>query len=187
MESKIMRHAVFAAATSLVLFAAAPAFAQGMTSADVGIQPLSGVPATTYVKLAADADNFEIQSSRIAATKSKREDVKGFARQMIVDHTTTSKSLAAALNNADRKITPPSTKLSTANQAKIDLLKKAPKGSFDQLYLQQQLQAHQTAWALHSGYAAEGTDPSLKQVATTAVPVIEHHLSMVKGMTPGAM
>lgn len=180
-----MRNTLRAAVATLALFAAVPAVAQSMSASDVGVSPMTGTSATDYVKLAADSDNFEIQSGRLAAMKSKREDVKGFAKQMVADHTQTSKALMAALNNADRKIAPPSTTLSSANQAKLDLLKKAPKASFDQLYLQQQLEAHQTAWALHAGYAADGTDPALKQVATTAVPVVEHHLSMVKSMTAG--
>ena len=99
----------------------------------------------------------------------------------------TSKSLMAALSNADRKIAKPSMMLSSANAAKIALLKKAPKGNFDNLYMQQQLQAHQTAWSLHKGYATEGTDPALKQVASTAVPVIERHLQHVKGIMPANM
>lgn len=174
------------AATGLAL-TAVPSLAQTMTPTDVGVSPLAGTSGTDYVKLAADSDNFEIQSGRIAATKSKRKDVKSFGQQMITQHTGTSKSLMAALNNQDRKITPPSTKLSAANEAKIELLRKAPKNSFDQIYLQQQLEAHQAAWALHKGYATDGTDPSLKQVASTALPVVEGHISMLKSMTSGGM
>jgi putative membrane protein len=174
------------AASGLAL-AAAPSLAQTMTPTDVGVSPLAGTSATDYVKMAADSDNFEIQSGRIAATKSKRKDVKDFGRQMITQHTDTSKSLLAALSNRDRKITPPSPALSAANATKIELLRKAPRGSFDQIYLQQQMEAHQTAWALHKGYATDGTDPSLKQVASTATPVVEGHLSMLKSMASGSM
>ncbi|USI72593.1 DUF4142 domain-containing protein [Sphingomonas morindae] len=178
-----MRTALMLSA-ALLMAGAVPAAAQMGPAASTA--PLSGLSATDYVKLAADADNFEIQSGRVAAMKSKREDVKGFAKQMIADHTRTSKALMAALSNGDRKITPPSPRLSDANQAKLDLLKKAPKSSFDQLYLQQQLEAHQSALALHQGYAADGTDASLKQVATTAVPIVQQHLTMVQGMAPSA-
>lgn len=158
-----------------------------MTATDVGVSPLTGTSATDYVKLAADSDNFEIQSGRIAEMKSTNKSVKAFGKQMISDHTGTTKSLLAALNNPDRKIAPPSTKLSTTNESKLELLRKAPKNSFDQIYLKQQMEAHQTAWALHKGYVTDGTDPSLKQVASTAVPIVESHLGMLKTMTPGAM
>ena len=181
------------AASALALFAG-PAIAQdptaatgSMTATDVGVQPLSGTSATDYVKLAADSDNYEIQSSRLALSRSKNPQTKDFARQMIADHTTTTKSLMAALDNPDRRIAKPSTMLSTDNASKIALLKKAPKDSFDQLYMQQQLQSHQTAWALHKGYATDGTDPALKQVPSTAVPVVERHIQHVKGMMPADM
>lgn len=157
------------------------------TMANPGVSPLTGTSATDYVKMAADSDMYEIQSSKLALTRSKRDDVKSFAKQMIADHTMTSKSLMSALKNADRTIARPSTKLSAENAAKIALLRKAPKASFDDLYLQQQLAAHQTAWALHSGYANDGTDASLKQVASTAVPVIERHLTHAQQMVPAGM
>lgn len=182
-----MRTLLRAAVATAALFAAVPAMSQTMSATDVGVSPMTATSATDYVKLAADSDNFEIQSGKIAAMKSRRKDVKAFAKEMISDHTGTTKSLMAALNNQDRKITPPSMTLSSANQAKIDLLRKAPKNSFDQIYLQQQFEAHQTAWSLHSGYATDGTDAPLKQIASTAVPIIEHHLSMLKSMGANAM
>ena len=181
-------------AGSLMLAGAMPVLAQMstattgvMTAADVGVSPLVGTSATDYVKMAADGDLYEIRSSEVALQKSKRPDVKDFARQMIADHTTTSKSLMAALSNKDRKIATPSTMMSASNDAKVTLLKKAPKASFDDLYLQQQAQAHQDAWALDKGYATDGTDPALMQVASTAVPIIERHLAHTKGLTSASM
>ncbi len=182
-----MRHFFLAAAATATLFATGPSLAQTLSPAAVGVSPLSGVSGTDYVKLAADSDNYEIQSGRIAAMKSKRKDVRAFAKHTVADHSGTTRSLMAALVNKDRKITPPSTKLSDANQSKIDLLRKAPKNSFDQIYLQQQVEAHQAAWALQSGYATEGTDASLKQIAATAVPIVEGHIAMLKTMTAAGM
>ena len=185
---------IAASALSLAMLPAGPAIAQdptamtgSMTASDVGVQPLTGTSATDYVKMAADGDNYEIQSSRLALRKSKNPQIKDFAREMIADHMTTTKSLMAALVNPDRKIAKPSMQLSAENASKIVLLKQAPKASFDQLYLQQQLQSHQTAWALNKGYATDGTDPALKQVASTAVPVIERHITHVKGIMPANM
>lgn len=184
----MFRNAILASA--LALSFASPVLAQStgtLTSADAGVSPLSGTSATDYVKLAADSDMYEIQSSKLALTRSKRDDVKSFAREMIADHTQTTKALMAALKNGDRTIARPSTKLSSENAAKIALLKKAPKASFDDLYLQQQAAAHQMAWALHKGYATDGTDVALKQVASTAVPVIERHLTHAKQMVPAGL
>ncbi|MEJ7934607.1 DUF4142 domain-containing protein [Sphingobium sp. AN558] len=188
----MLRNSLLAGALALAIVS--PAVAQvstsstGMMSAtDTGVSPMMGVSATDYVKLAADSDMYEIQSSRIALMRSKRADIKGFAKEMIADHMLTTKSLMAALKNNDRTIAKPSTMLSADNAAKIALLKKAPKASFDDLYLQQQAQAHQTAWSLHKGYATDGTDITLKQVASTAVPVIERHLGHAKQLLPAGL
>jgi len=164
----------------LAIALASPALAQ--PASDPAMQS-GALSASDYVKMAADSDNFEIQSGRIAASKARREDVKGFAKQMVTDHTASTKTLMAALNNQDRRITPPSTTLSSANQAKLDLLRKTPKASFDQIYLQQQLESHRAALALDQGYADNGTDPTLKQVAKTVVPVVQQHLSSIQGLT----
>ena len=189
-----MKTFIFGAAASALLLSVAPVAAQdptmmtgSMSAADVGASPMAGTSATDYVKLAADGDNYEIQSSKLALSRSKQAGVKSLARQMITDHMQTSKSLMAALSNADRKIAPPSMTLSSANMSKIELLKKAPRASFDSLYLQQQLQAHQMAWSLHKGYATTGTDPALKQVASTAVPIVEMHLQHLKTMSSSSM
>jgi putative membrane protein len=189
-----MKKHLLAASAFAFVASMTPAFAQdpttmtgSMSATDVGASPMTGTAATDYVKLAADSDNYEIQSSKLALTRSKRPDVKALAHQIITDHMQTSKALMAALSNSDRKIAPPPMTLSAANMAKIELLKKAPKASFDDLYLQQQMQAHQMAWSLHKGYATDGTDPALKQVASTAVPIIEMHLQRVKALSSSAM
>ena len=189
-----MKKLLIAASALALAGVAAPAFAQDptamtgmMSPTDVGVSPLTGTSATDYVKLAADGDMYEIQSSKVALSRSKRDDVKTLAREMIADHSQTSKTLMAALKNADRTITPPSTMLSSDNAAKVTLLKKTPRASFDDVYLQQQLQAHQNAWALHKGYATDGTDASLKQVASTTVPVVERHIGHIKSLTSAGM
>ena len=76
-------------------------------------------------------------------------------------------------------------KLSEPNAAMIAQLRQASGDSFDGLYLRQQMQAHQKAWALHKGYATDGTDPALRQVASSAVPIIEKHLQHLKSMPAG--
>ena len=188
MRSLLITAALTLAGVSAAAIAQDPTSMTGsMSASDVGVAPLSGTSATDYVKMAADSDMYEEQSSRLALSKSKRADGKSYAQEMISDHGQTSKSLMAALTNPDRKIAKPPVALSSDNAAKIALLKQAPKASFDNLYLQQQLQAHQTAWALHKGYATDGTDAALKQVASTAVPIVERHLQHVKQLMPAGM
>ena len=190
------------AASAFALSFAAPAMAQTMTpgsapmsssmtgmmtEADVGVSPMASMPATDYVKMAADSDMYEIASSRLALTKSRNAATRNYAQMMIRDHTGTTRSLTAALKNADRTIAKPSTRMSDANNAKIALLRRAPRDGFDTLYMQQQMDSHKMAWSLHKGYAVNGTDPALKQVASTAVPIVEGHITNMRGMMPANM
>ncbi len=159
-----------------------------MTAAQVGVSPLTGTPSQNYVAWAADSDMYEIQSSKLALSKAKNQATKDFAREMIADHMQTTKSLMAALPKTQPKVAKPPKALSEPNAAKIAALKSASSDTFDQLYMQQQADAHKTAWALHKGYATDGQDAALRQVATTAVPIIEKHLMHVQqGGTAGGM
>jgi putative membrane protein len=190
----MMLNRILFAGSAALLALSTPAFAQMATAttgtagtADVGVEPMGAMPAGDYVKMAAASDNYEIQAARIALTKSSRPDVKAYAKMMIDAHTASSKTLMAALSNSERKITRPSMALDTEGAANIALLKKAPKGGFDNLYLTQQTQAHQKAWSLQKGYAVNGTDPALKQVAASLVPTIEQHLAQAKALTPAGV
>jgi putative membrane protein len=150
-----------------------------MAATDVGAAPMTGTPSASYVAWAADGDMYEIQSSKLALAKGTSAGVKTMAREMIADHT---KTLMAALPKTQPKVPKPPMKLSADNAAMITQLRQAPADGFDALYMQQQLTAHQKAWSLHAGYATDGTDPALKQVATSAVPIIEKHLQHLKTM-----
>ncbi len=189
-----MLNRLMLAGTAALLGLSAPVMAQmatettGMaTSADIGVSPMGPMAAGDFVTQVAASDQYEIQASRLAATKSSRADVKAYAKMMVSQHMATSKSLMAALRNNERTIARPSNKLNSEQAANLSLLKKAPKASFDNLYLTQQLQAHQQAWALQKGYALNGTDPALKQVAATAVPMIEQHYQQAKALAPAAI
>lgn len=160
-----------------------------MTEQDVGAGLMRGTPSPQYVMLAADSDMYEIQSSKVVLAKSKNPQVKQFANEMIRDHMTTTKALMAALPKTEPKVPKPGKTMSAANAAKVAQLKQADAGTIDGLYMQQQMMAHQTAWSLHKGYATDGQDPALRQVATSAVPIIERHLQHLKTMpmSGGAM
>ena len=54
---------------------------------------------------------------------------------------------------------------------------------FDKAYLTQQVQSHQEALAVQSGYAKGGDVPALKVAARGAVPIVKMHLSMAQKMS----
>jgi putative membrane protein len=58
--------------------------------------------------------------------------------------------------------------------------------SFDAAYKQAQTMSHQEALNLHTNYAQSGDVPALRQVAGSAVPVVQQHLqqAQVLNVTP---
>jgi predicted outer membrane protein len=75
--------------------------------------------------------------------------------------------------------------LSPEKTAMLNELASASGPQFDRLYGRYQRQAHEEALALHSNYAQNGGDPSLRQFAASVVPHIEHHLADTRRL-PGA-
>ena len=173
-----MRKALIAlAASSLVLGACAASDAGTGTSA-----PMSGAvtpeSANAYVNAAGASDQFEIQSSQIALTKAQRPEVRAFAQTMIDHHAATTRALMAAARASG--ITPPAPTLMPMQREMIEALQQAPAASFDQLYVSQQIPAHEMALALHRTYAAQGDAPELQTTARAAVPIVERHLAQAR-------
>lgn len=132
--------------------------------------------AITYMSMAAGGDQFEIQSSQIALAKASSADVRNFAQMLINDHTLMSSKLMAAASASG--LGAPAPMLTPDQQRMLNELQAAPAGfSFDQLFLRDQVMAHEMALALHSNYASAGDNPALRAVAAGAVPVIQTHLT----------
>lgn len=167
--------------------AVSPATSGTMTSADVGVAPIASQSAPNYVVAAADANLYLIKAAQLAATRAQRDDVKAYARRLLAETQGSHRALMAALKNDQRTIRAPSSNLSSDRAALLKLLQKAPKSAFDNLYLTQSTQVLQSAWAIHKGYAQDGTDPALRQVAGTVVPVLENELTTSKSLTPSGL
>jgi putative membrane protein len=153
-----MRYAILAVA---VLLFASPVYAQSSKT-------------SRFVQNAAASDMFELDSSKLALTKSKNAKVRGFAQMMVSDHQKTSDELKSRL--------PSSVKLPSgmgvANRAKLARLRLTPEGSFDRAYANYQVEAHKQAVSLFEDYAKNGDTTDLKQWAASKLPTLKEHLSM---------
>jgi putative membrane protein len=138
------------------------------------------VTATTkrYAEGAAMGDMFEIESSRVALDRSKSEDVKRFAQEMIDTHTKTSDELKSALVRIGLIIELP-TMLDTLHQGLLDELKSTNAQELDVRYIAQQKNANNEALILHKSYASNGDMADLKALASATVPKIEKHIEMI--------
>lgn len=171
-----MRTTMLAAAT-VCASAAAPATCQTlqapvagrMSAIEVGIEPMMRLSASDYSALARDNDRFEVAAARIALSRSRSPALRGLAARLQADHARAAAALGAARGPAAAALRMPFDRALRA-------LASAPASRFDALYLGQVLDAHRHAWALHAGYAADGTDTRLRAQAQAGVAREEAHL-----------
>jgi len=158
---------------------AVPAWAQS-TGERTGANSTMGVaPKTTeFVTEAAASDVFEIESSKLAVTKTQG-DVRTFANQMVTDHTRTTSELKPLAQQAH--VTPP-TQMSSAQERKLDKLRALNGKDFANLYIDEQVAAHKDAVSLFQRYGNGGDDAQLKGWASKTLPALQHHLDMAQGL-----
>ena len=130
--------------------------------------------AETFVKKAAVANLFEIQSSQLALQKSHNEQVKKFAQMMIDDHTKAGEQLKSTLSAANIDSSTVPTILDAKHEKIEDKLNSASAGKFDKDYIQAQSQAHIETIALFKSYAENGDNPAIKTFAHQTLPTLSN-------------
>ena len=131
-----------------------------------------------FLSKLAVGNKFEIDSSKVAITRSKSETLKTFASQMVSDHGQAATKMKQAVTDA--KVRAPADALDARHQALLDELKKKDGPAFDQAYADAQLKDHEDAVALVEGYATTGDNPRIKQFASDLLPTLRMHLDSVK-------
>lgn len=174
-----MQYLVLAAA---LLAAPLPVFAQSATAPATPSQPGSVSPMTApatareYMSMAAAGDLYEKTSSQmIVQNAASGAEVKRFAQEMVDDHGKTTAQLTEAARKAGLAA-PASPVMTQQQQAMVEQLRAAQGAQKDQIYLQQQMQAHQQALALHQGYAQRGDNETLRQAAQDTSKAVQEHI-----------
>jgi putative membrane protein len=147
---------------------------------DLAVPPAAS-PGQTFANAAAASDNFEIETSRLAATKAQSAKVKAFAEQMIKAHTDSTAKLKAAAGAATPSITPVAQLTATQQQTLDDLGAKSG-AEFDRAYAAAQRDGHQMTLDALKSYSASGDVPPLKAFAAELVPTVTAHLNMAKAL-----
>ncbi|MGX5722354.1 DUF4142 domain-containing protein [Shinella zoogloeoides] len=165
----------------LLSAAVTPAGAQS-TAEQIGANSAFGIPPKTedFVRLAAQSDLFEIESSRLAVERSDGP-VKTFAEKMIQDHEKTSAELKQSLQDAKLDIAPP-TAMSDDQKESLEGLRKLQGAEFSEDYIDDQVDAHEDTVDLFKRYGEEGDNPTLKAWAAATAPHLQEHLDMAKGL-----
>ena len=158
--------------------------AQDMAAAPVGQMSAATLGANTvggYVSNAAEGDMYEIMAADIALERSQNAQVRELAQMIKTDHTAASNAMKAVLPQAAPEVTPP-TELDERRQGLLDNLRSASAETFDQVYLDQQIAAHNEAITLHRGFSDNADAPQLAEHARTVLPKIEMHLRRAEEM-----
>jgi putative membrane protein len=162
----------------VAMAAAAPAAFAADPPSTAAASPTMPVSTDQFLMQAAAGNQFEIDSSKLAISKTKSEQVKAFANQMVTDHGQAAGKMKQAVTDAKAKA--PADKLDAKHQAIVDDLKKRDSTAFDKAYVDAQMQAHVETVALFESYAKRGDNARIKAFATEMLPTLRTHLDHVK-------
>lgn len=154
-------------------------------------QPTRSMPAINvnvssqdFVAKAAISDRYEIRAAKIALERSRNPDIDRFANRMIHDHSQSTKMLKDTVAQTGKLYLPD--RLDAEYRGMIGELRRVSPRQFAQTYMQQQVEAHESAVALFTAYKHQGDNLRLRHFAMTVLPVIRHHLDMARGLAAGS-
>ena len=130
----------------------------------------------TFIHKAAIAGLAEVNDGKLAESQGN-DSVKQIGMRMVTDHTQANTQLTTL--SSDLGDPAPSTTDATHQQMSASL-QKLSGSSFDSKYLHEQLLAHEQAVTLFKTEASDGSNPRLKSFASSTLPTLEMHLSMIK-------
>jgi putative membrane protein len=131
-----------------------------------------------FMKEAAGGGLAEVELGKLAATKAQNAEVKSFGQMMVTDHTkanTELKSLAAKKN-----VTLPTDPGS--HKSTMDDLKGLKGADFDEAYVDQMVDDHETDVAAFQQQADNSSDPDVKAFAAKTLPVLKTHLEKIRSI-----
>ncbi|MES2196278.1 MAG: DUF4142 domain-containing protein [Pseudomonadota bacterium] len=163
------------------LLVTGPVLAQSVGE-KTGVNSTLGISPSTpdFVKQVAISDMFEIESNKLALEKGNAAE-KGFASQMVKDHTKTSSELKELVSGGKVKAELP-TALDSAHQSKLDKLKSKSGKDFSSDFDSMQQDAHKDAVSLFERYAKGGDNADLKNWAGKTLPALKHHYEMAQAL-----
>jgi putative membrane protein len=117
---------------------------------------------------------FQVDSGRIAETKSTSATIRSYAHLMVTSHIPVVDALNAILQR--KNITPSNTLLHGAYDAMLFTLNADRGAAFDRNYVNGQVEYQKGNAALFQQEIENGSDPELRQFARNTLPKIEDYL-----------
>jgi predicted outer membrane protein len=149
------------------------------TAAAAGKSSLSKADEKILMDMA-HANIAEVEAGKIAQSKSKNDQVKSFAQQMIDDH---GKALTEVQQLAQQKGVTLPTEPDAKHKAMAKKLEAMSGEAFDKAYMKNAGVAdHKTVHSMLMRDETRAKDPDVKALATKMAPVVEQHLKSAQSM-----
>ncbi|GGE73183.1 putative membrane protein [Paenalcaligenes hominis] len=133
-----------------------------------------------FLKEAAQAGHYEIESANEALARSQDKQVQEFARMMLQEHERIDKELNALAVAKDQALP---TSASMMQQGKVLLLKGKEGHEFDQYYAEHlAIKAHEDAIELFEKQAKNGDDDEITGFAQDVLPLLKQHLQHAQSL-----
>ena len=165
-------HWLLLAALAVFAFAGAPAWAQS-----------SGPTDPQIAAIVVAANQADIDAGKLAESKAHSQDVKGFAQQMVKDHTAVNKTAVDLVNKLGVKpeTNPTSDSLKQGGAANIANLKPLQGAKFDRAYIDHEVTYHQNVIdALDKTLIPSAQNAELKALLVKVRPAFVAHLEHAK-------
>jgi putative membrane protein len=172
--STIRRIARFGGACLLLSLAVGTAIAKAQTAAPTEAPATLNAVDFNFVGQANLGAPFQVDSGRIAETKSPSPAIRSYAHLMVTSHIPVVDALNAILQR--KNVTPSNTLLHGAYDAMLFTLYADHGAAFDQNYVNGQVEYQKGNAALFKQEIQNGSDPDLKEFARQTLPKIEDHL-----------
>lgn len=128
--------------------------------------------------IAYTADNIDIQNAKLALQKSKNQDVRAFADDMIRDHSAVNQKALALLKKLDVKPEASATSRSLVKQADAEhaKLSKLNGAAFNKAYAANEVAFHKEVnGALETTLIPSAQNPELKSLLETGLKIFQGH------------
>ncbi len=165
-------------ATALLTFTATPAIiaAEVVKEESTNTTAAQATSDARFMDDVTRANLMEIKAADIAQGKTKRDDVKDFAKSIEKDHTDVNKNLKTLADRMKMKLP----KDLGDHQAFIDGLKAKTDADFDRTYVAATVASHEKCVALFEKFSSSTKNADLKAFADNTLPGLRTHLSHSK-------
>jgi putative membrane protein len=146
---------------------------------DTGTSKMMKSADGAFAMKAAQGGMAEVKLGQLAADKAASPDVKAFGQLMVHDHSEANDKLKAVAESEN--MTLPSD-VNAKQQATYDKLSKLSGAAFDKAYVHDMVKDHEEDIKEFQKEANNGKDPKMKEFAGATLPVLQGHLSKIKGI-----